>query len=203
MKLRNCLLFLGFILLSDLCHAQMFDAYLCPDAYCDLKINGESNATDYCCSLGHWDGTQSTKTYPYFYRDGVIFMNNFTVGVPVANFECDNRVMTRDFRRALGVENHPNLYLRFEELQLHAGLEGSRVQRDVKAKVTVEIKGVKKAYVIHVSRAVFSDYELIINGAMKVRMTDFGIEPPTAMMGMIKVYDDIVIDFNLKFCREK
>lgn len=203
MKLTVISFFLGVLLAPMTTNAQIFDAFLCPDAYCDLKINGESNTTDYCCSLGHWDGTQSSKTYPYSYKNGVIYMNNFTVGVPVSNFECDNRVMTRDFRRALGVEEHPNLYLRFEELQLHAGKEGSRIQQDVKAVVSVEIKGVRKVYTINVSRAVFSDYELTITGEMRVKMSEFGIEPPTAMMGMIRVYDDIVIDFNLKFCREE
>lgn len=203
MNLHRIIGFSISILIATAVQGQVFNAYLCPDAYCDLRINGESNATDYCCSLGHWEGTQSGKKYPYYYSDGIIYMNNFTVGIPVAHFECDNRIMTRDFRNALGVNEFPNMYLRFEQLQLHAGMEGTQIQKNVKARVTVEIKGVKKQYLINVKEAVFSDYELTISGKLNVKMSAFGIDPPTAMMGMIRVYDDIEIDFNLKFCRDE
>jgi hypothetical protein len=34
-------------------------------------------------------------------------------------------------------------------------------------------------------------------GSLQVRMTDFGVEPPTALFGLVKAHDDILIRFHL------
>jgi len=38
-----------------------------------------------------------------------------------------------------------------------------------------------------------------IKGRKPIKMTDFGVEPPTALLGTIKTGNDITIDFNLNY----
>ena len=80
-------------------------------------------------------------------------------------------------------------------------MEGSTVQRNVRADMECMIKGVRRRYSVTIKEARFTDDVLIIVGVLDLKMSDFGIEPPTAMFGMIKVYDELSIDFNLRFCR--
>lgn len=40
---------------------------------------------------------------------------------------------------------------------------------------------------------------ITIKGRKAIKMTDFGVEPPTALLGTIKTGDDITIDFNLNY----
>jgi hypothetical protein len=44
---------------------------------------------------------------------------------------------------------------------------------------------------------VLSNGDLQITGSKKIKMTDFNMEPPTAMMGTIKVGDDVIIGFDI------
>lgn len=40
---------------------------------------------------------------------------------------------------------------------------------------------------------------IILKGVHKLKMTDFGISPPKALLGTIKTGDEITIEFNLIF----
>lgn len=55
--------------------------------------------------------------------------------------------------------------------------------------------GVTKAVELTVNYKVLPNGELQIIGSKKIIMTDFGMEPPTAMMGTIKVGDDVSVYF--------
>ena len=44
---------------------------------------------------------------------------------------------------------------------------------------------------------------LVMNGQYDLRMSDYGIKPPTLLLGAIKVADPVVIHFHLKFVIQK
>lgn len=46
---------------------------------------------------------------------------------------------------------------------------------------------------------VLSDRHFKVSGKVRLKMSDFGIEPPTAFLGMIKVDDEVEVEFNLEF----
>jgi polyisoprenoid-binding protein YceI len=46
-----------------------------------------------------------------------------------------------------------------------------------------------------------ADGTFICSGSKKIKMTDFSIKPPTAMMGTVKTGNDISIDYNLKIVK--
>ena len=41
--------------------------------------------------------------------------------------------------------------------------------------------------------------KFLVSGSVPIKMSDFGIDPPTAMMGTIKTHDEVVVQFNLEF----
>lgn len=181
--------------------AQKHRAKICPDHQSRILINGNSNAAKYSCQLEKWTTPELPKPFSYEYKEGKIEMGGVQVMIPSGGFECNNSMMTRDFRAALGAAEYPYISLFFHSLQLHKGMEGSTVQRNVRADMECMIKGVRRRYSVSIKEARFTDDVLIIVGVLDLKMSDFGIEPPTAMFGMIKVYDELSIDFNLRFCR--
>ena len=42
-----------------------------------------------------------------------------------------------------------------------------------------------------------ADGQYQVSGAYPMKMTDFGIEPPTALLGTMTTGDDVTINFNL------
>lgn len=73
-----------------------------------------------------------------------------------------------------------------------------------KATGTMEIKGAKKTVTIE-AKGVYNPAEksITFNGDYSFNMTEYGVQPPTVMMGTIKTGDKIKIDYNLKALPQK
>jgi polyisoprenoid-binding protein YceI len=46
-----------------------------------------------------------------------------------------------------------------------------------------------------------ADKSFTINGSKKLKMTDYGVSPPTAMLGTIKTGNDITVSFSSKIVK--
>lgn len=57
--------------------------------------------------------------------------------------------------------------------------------------------GTTKKIALSVNYKVLPNGELQITGSKKIKMTDFKMEPPTAMLGSIEVGDEVTITFDL------
>jgi hypothetical protein len=45
--------------------------------------------------------------------------------------------------------------------------------------------------------------KLVFEGSQKIKMTDYGVAPPTALLGVLKTDDDIVLSFKTNFTEGK
>lgn len=69
----------------------------------------------------------------------------------------------------------------------------------VKANGTLTIAGTSKNIVMLVNGEVKEDGSINCNGQQKLKLTDFNIQPPSFMLGAMKVDNDLTIDYNLTF----
>jgi polyisoprenoid-binding protein YceI len=63
----------------------------------------------------------------------------------------------------------------------------------------MQISGVTKDIVLYADAVQNSDQTVSCTGTAKLKMSDYGISPPTFMLGALKVKDDVTINYNLKF----
>jgi hypothetical protein len=61
----------------------------------------------------------------------------------------------------------------------------------------LEIAGVSKPVKVPFKGMVKSGQVITVNGVVKLKMSDFGIKPPTAMMGTIKTGDEFVLEYSI------
>ncbi|UCH15625.1 MAG: YceI family protein [Bacteroidales bacterium] len=59
------------------------------------------------------------------------------------------------------------------------------------------IGGVTKSITLFYTGKIISDELIRVTGSKKLAMTEFNIDPPTAMLGTLKTGDEVVIKFNL------
>lgn len=67
----------------------------------------------------------------------------------------------------------------------------------IDVKGNISMAGITKAITLTVNCKILSNGELQVTGSKKLIMTEFQMEPPTAMMGTIKVGDEVVVSFDL------
>jgi hypothetical protein len=110
------------------------------------------------------------------------------VEVPVRSLKAKDEGINKNTYKALNADAHPTISFRLrsytvDEAQLHA-------------KGTLTINGVERDIELALNTRMTAA-GLEVSGEQPLLMTDFGVKPPTAMLGMIKARNEIVVRFTV------
>jgi hypothetical protein len=110
----------------------------------------------------------------------------FEIAIPTASLKSDKDGMDKNMYKALKATEHAEITFRLARLEPAAGA--------VKAIGVLRIAGVEKevALDLKVSRR---EATLVVKGELALLMTDYGVKPPTAMLGMLKTDPKVTITF--------
>jgi polyisoprenoid-binding protein YceI len=115
----------------------------------------------------------------------------FDVAIPAKSLASTKDGLDKNMHKALKAEEHPEItfkLLRFENRPAPAtGLRAIGVLR---------VAGVDRQVAIDISTE-RKDAALLVKGTLALLMTDFGIAPPKAMMGMLKTDPKVTITFEV------
>lgn len=141
-----------------------------------VKINGSTNVNSFQCI--------NSK----FKNEGNIYSINekkiYNTTLNINDFECGNKLMTKDFQKILNAEKYPEMTIKFLNL--------TKNKKDFIAVVEVKMMNQSKRYNV--------EFEIENNrmvGRKNVKFSDFKITPPKKMGGMIIVRDDLNLTFSL------
>ena len=67
------------------------------------------------------------------------------------------------------------------------------------AKGQLTIAGKTKMILMPIKITISEDKKRLVSGAQQVKMTEYGVDPPTAIMGMLKTGDAVTITFETTF----
>lgn len=109
--------------------------------------------------------------------------------VEAGSIKSGKRIMDGKTRDALKSKKHPKITFVFSEI--------SDLTKDsITVKGDLTIAGVTKPAEITAGYT-FSGNTLTITGSHQLLMSNFGIKPPTAMMGSLKTGDEVTVEFDL------
>lgn len=121
-------------------------------------------------------------------------IQSFSFTAQVKSIESGKRIMNRKTMGALDEKDHPQITFSL------TGIE-SMDASSVTATGLLSIAGQEQP--ISVSAAyTMENNALQLTGAKSILMSDFGIDPPTAMMGTMKTGDEVTIDFKLYLTKQ-
>ena len=117
-------------------------------------------------------------------------LEDVVVKIPVkAIRSTKGKMMDNKTWEAFNYEKHP--YITF----LLTGSKINAAKNIVNATGTLTMTGVTKTIELSFIYKILTGGELQITGSKQLLMTDYKMEPPTAMMGTIKVGDQVEVDF--------
>ncbi len=111
----------------------------------------------------------------------------FEIAVPAASLTSGKDGLDKNMYKALKVKEHAEITFRLTRLD--AAADGV-----FKAAGVLRVAGVERDVVLDL-RTRTSGSTLTVTGAVDLLMTDFGIKPPTAMLGMLKTDPKVTITF--------
>ncbi|MCO4293623.1 YceI family protein [Solitalea sp. MAHUQ-68] len=101
--------------------------------------------------------------------------------------------MDKNVYKALNADKNPQITFSLKKVN-SIGANG-----EVNALATVKIAGVAKDLIVTGVAKQLPNGSVKITGKKAMKMTDFNVDPPKAMLGAIRTGDDITIEFDLLF----
>jgi len=160
---------------------------------CTLKVNGSTNINKFSCVIPEYAKPDTLIFYKEQKNDPVK-MSGF-MALDVQNFDCHNPVMTSDLRKTLKVKIYPKIIIRF--LSLNRYPDQNKKTDLVKGMVTIELAGTVRRYEIDYKYMAKENDNLNLIGTRQVKFSDFNINPPRKLGGMIKTDDELSVEFIL------
>ena len=114
------------------------------------------------------------------------------VRVPAAKLECGNGKMNEHMFKALKAAENPAIAYRVATYEI-ARVDGA-LQSTMSG--TLTLGGVEKSLVV-IAKVREEGGMLRVSGTQKIAMSDFGLKPPTLMMGTLKVGNEVMVGFDL------
>lgn len=148
-------------------------------------------------SLHEWEmkGTAiggAIETDPELWKNAGEKPAAVTVSIPVASVRSEHDRMDRIMRDALKASANPNI--RYE--MLTASLVSTKGDAFiVRSNGKLTIAGVTRDVLLDVTVQRTGEHRYVLSGEAPIRMTDYGIKPPVAMMGTLKTGDDVKVAF--------
>ncbi len=115
------------------------------------------------------------------------------VTIPAAQLDCNNGTMNGHMKKALKAAEHPVIRFRIANYTLAKAAEGMKA--DLTG--TLSLGGVEKPITVSAIGKDEGDGKLRVIGSYELKMTEYGLKPPTLMMGTMKVNERVNVGFDL------
>ncbi len=167
------------------------------DAGSRLTIEGSSNVNKFTCACNE-QFPKSTLRFDLLEGGKSARFSNAGLNIRTKSLDCGNSQMNKDMYKTLRADQHPNIRIDLTRAQLQEATALSANEwTTLKATSSLTIAGVSKPVVFDVKAKRIAPDRIRLTTAREVLMTDFGIDPPTAMLGLIKVNNTIRINMDL------
>lgn len=164
----------------------------------EVRIQGKSNLGEYECLLVDLSNCPVKEVISKVMGYRVQLKNN-VIQVESDGVDCQNQVMNRDFRQAIKADEHPYILLELKEFTLKAGVNTMPYQKNIPSRIAITMAGVTKDYEVELDYFKFEGEKIILKGSKELAMSEYDIEAPSAMFGLVKAEDDVKIDFLITF----
>lgn len=115
-----------------------------------------------------------------------------TLMVAVRELDCGKDRMNRDLQEAMKADRHPEI--QFELVSAERAGNGDHIR--VTGLLSLAGVSRKVALTTELEKTAPGTYR--VRGEQQLNMSDFGIQPPTALAGIIRAYDAIIVHFDVR-----
>lgn len=160
-----------------------------------IWIEGRSNVDSFTCVAGKflgeaWYNPRSDGTE----TDSALSLN---IEIPVETLNCGRNRMNRDLYEALQGDKHNSI--RFEYLQADLLTEEIGIDTPLRLRVQglLTVAGTQREISFEAEGRLCGAGVVRVKGSKKILMTDYNVKPPTALLGLIKAQDELIVHFDI------
>lgn len=181
---------ISLVLIINQLEAQTNESYISEITNSEIKVNGNS-------TLHEWE--MKAKEYKAIIdiqvnNNQVQKINAAGIKLKAESILSDNSIMDEKCHEALKSEKNPEISFTLTE-NLSLKVNGENFSGT--ARGNLKIAGQTKVVDIPYSGTYVNDM-ITLKGGKKLKMTDFGMTPPSAMLGSIKTDNEVLVSFQIQ-----
>jgi len=108
-----------------------------------------------------------------------------------------NRLRDKSTHKALKSKEFPFITFTSNNGKLYKKIAENKIQLIITGILNIAGKSKKISLLVNLTK--LSNNSILFKGYYKLKMTDYGVRPPSAFFGLIKVKDEILIDYRFVF----
>ena len=182
-RLKNAFLFSTLLLISGTLTGQVLK--IVPKNSV-ITINGTSNLHD-------WK-SKSEQINGELILSGNNQVKSFKLDIPVKSIKSGEKLMDSKTYETFDANKHPNIAFRLTDVT-NLQINGDNVNVVFNGNLT--IAGTTRKVAIKANGKNIKQGTYVFNGNVPLKMTDFQMKPPTALLGTLKVGDGIKLEFDI------
>jgi len=190
MKNLKRILFLGFVLISFATTISAQDAYSVQSH--EVVISGTSNIHDWTAQVMNLTGSAKIA-------EGLLTEVNINVNAKTLK-SSKGSIMDSKMQDALNTEKFPKIS--YELISNKIVSENNGITK-ISSTGNLTISGESKTIATTSICKTLPNENIEVSGSFDVLMTNYGIEPPTALFGTLKTANKVTVNFRITFQKLK
>jgi hypothetical protein len=158
-----------------------------------LRVTGKTNVNKFSCQIQSYCGAdtlilQDQGTQPPRFLKGDVWLE-------AAGFSCGNAMMTNDFHKTIQTKAYPQIAISFVSLERFPSYTCRN--EFIKSNMVIALAGVARTFEVDCIIEAESNGVFHLVGNRCFQFSDFNLEAPSRMFGMIKVEEALDVSFHL------
>lgn len=170
---------------------DLIATYKTDQAESSLKVSGTSTVHDWEMEAKGMNGVMNVDLY-----EDSMDIKNLSLTVKVNSLKSGKSVMDDKTYDALKEEKHPTITYRMTEVSSLSKKGSGQYHLRTEGKLT--IAGQTRTLEIPIT-AFVKNGSLDLKGSVPIKMTQFGVEPPSFMFGSVSTGDEVTVKFNINY----
>lgn len=159
-----------------------------------LSIDGKTNVNSFTCAIAKYFGTDTLVLHEGGKNVRPVFVKG-SVELDASTFDCGMSIMTSDFRKTIKSESYPAIIIDFISFERNPTYKPG--EENFIGILKISLAGVTKLFEVNCFIETKPDGLIHLKGGREFTFADFGLKPPTRMMGTIKVQEGLIVKFHL------
>jgi hypothetical protein len=154
------------------------------DRFNYILVSGESNVNEFEIV---WEESHNLSMLKGHEDNDLLKLS-----IPFKNFKAKNSYILKDFLDLVEAESYPEMLISIPEEYFGTMRSTENIMN---LEILISIAGRENSYLIPCAVGKSSSGLLHISGSKQLNLTDFGIMPPVKLQGLIKVKNEIRVNF--------
>ncbi len=159
-----------------------------------LTIDGKTNVNSFRCGITQYTGKDTLVIQEGSPLRKPLFVKG-KVSLQASHFDCGMQMMTNDFNTTLKSKEYPYIVIDFKSFERLPDYK--KAEDKFNGTMTISLGGITKVVDIVCSIKANPGGQIHLSGGRPFLFSDFNLQPPDKMMGLIKIQQELMVQFNL------